>query len=168
MKQAPWVAHLRRASPLRGGPGGREFGQRARLRKSSLPRPGSKRSEVSCKRLGALPTAEVYRFNCAEILRSLSQQHETFLKDGEDVRRSDRLPKVRPHWGGRDPVIANWRLATQRHIPSLLFGRSEVVGFGVRQDGRSLHSDYTRTHPAGFVQIAIGCTRATRHSTGGY
>src|SRR5260370_39431969 len=41
------------------------------------------------------------RFNSAEIVRSLSPQHETFLKGGEEGRRADRCRK--PELTGRDP-----------------------------------------------------------------
>jgi hypothetical protein len=68
-----------------------------------------------------------YRFNSPEILRSLSQQHETFLKDSEEVRR--QIAAESANYLGGTQVIG----LTAHSI--LLFERPEVIGFGGQQDG---------------------------------
>jgi hypothetical protein len=74
-----------------------------------------------------------YRFNRAEILRSLPQQHETFLKDSEEVRRADRCRQC--ELTGRDPGDRELETCGLTAHSILLFERPEVIGFGGQQDG---------------------------------
>src|SRR6266853_6785612 len=83
------------------------------------------------------------------IVRSLSQQHETFLKDGEEVRRADRCGK--PELTGRDPGDRERESCHQPHTRFCCSRDLKGPGFGVQQDGGCLHSEYTRIHPAGSL-----------------
>ena len=95
-----------------------------------------------------------YRFNSAEILRSLSQQHETFLKDGEEVRRVDPCRKCELTGAGpsdREPETCD---STAHSI----FGGSRDLQWSGGRAARRPATTF-RLHSHAFCGLSYNCNR---------
>src|SRR5260370_42187954 len=99
------------------------------------------------------------------IVRSLSQQHETFLKGGEEVRRADRCRK--PELTGRDPGDRERESCDQPHTRFCCSRDLKGSGLACSKTADA-YIPITLAAFRGVLTIAMGGTRATRHSTRGY